>query len=751
MTDLRALAVDRDAPQSERYVALYTLLHDDADAHLDVAARVADEPLGDVAAWSVPLQAVALLTLMPRDPARWSARLDEVARATPGSWVFEAIGDGAPFERVRPLFEHLATTGTAHVAHPALARLLAPAWEHRARWALRALRDPDREVQVIALEAAPRFTDDDVPIVAEMLRDPSADARLVAVEALASVPGELARATLQAHLAHERSARVRRVILETHGVVAQGDTEATAPAPEGSAAALVQRAEATVTALAKSVAPWFQHRPALHWEDGAEAPWSVGEYILFCQHAKVGAELDERALESASLLDRASLSAWAVALFEAWVSKRADVKHHWCVALTLALGGDAAVPVVQREVEAWHRGGRRALAAQAAQLIAYVGGDVAVRALTEIAAAHSNDQLGTLATSSIDAEALARGLSREGIADAVVPRWGLNAEGMGWLDYGRRRFRVRLDASKKKVLDVSLFDGSGEVIPAPPRPTRADDPLRSTEALAQWKALRAELPLVVKSETRRFEEALCAGRVWTHAHWATFVLGHPVLRALAERFVWQVQNPDEPSPRFARTLRGAWLGERDEPVRVTGEAAVSIAHPVALDDEAWDRWRAAFEAAPVPAQPFAQLTRAGWRDEGAGDAMELPLVAGRTVRALSDRARTRPPVWTRAGWEPAPVEGGLCRVFFRRFGALEAVCEVDGIALWSESSRESTVRAVRVRAGHGDSAPWCALRDVPPCVVSEAMRAAAHMIDGGEDPDRALRQLAAGSAVTPRP
>ncbi len=301
--------------------------------------------------------------------------------------------------------EALAATGTAHVAHPALSRLLAEPWEGRGRWALRALRDPDRDVQVIALEAALRFGDDEA-------LGHRADARRPLGRRVGSwpprpsptIPCDAARDALQQHLARERSARVRRLILETPGVNALPEKGPEA-APEGGPAALVQRSRATVDALAKPVAPWFTQRPELHWEDGSVAPWVVGEYVLFCQHLRAGADLDERALESAAMLDRASLSQWSVAMLEAWIARRADVKHHWCLALAVALGGDLIVPVVQREIAQWHRGGRRALAYQAARLLAYVGGDAAVRALDEIARAHGYDALGSLAASALEAEA----------------------------------------------------------------------------------------------------------------------------------------------------------------------------------------------------------------------------------------------------------------------------------------------------------------------------------------------------------
>ncbi len=663
--------------------------------------------------------------------------LEPVARVVPAVWIFEALRE-LPFETSRPAVEALAASPLPHIAHAALARLLEVSWPGRPAWALRALRDPARDAQVIALEAAPHFNDDDVAYVATMLSDPAADARLIAVEALAAVEGEAqtsARWLLQLHLPSERSARVRRHILETPGVVALLEGSSLADAPEGAAAALAARADATVTALAKPVAPWFAERPPLHWEDGSDAPGAVGEYVLFCQHACSGAELDPRAIEAAALLEGRSLAWWAGALLDAWVARKADVKFHWCLALAVALGGDAVVPAVQREVESWHRGGRRALSSLGAQLLACLGGDRAARALDELARGHGYDALGAFATSALAAEAAERGLSRDDLSDAVVPRWGMSAEGKAWLDYGRRRFRVTLELAADGSFDTSLTETRWRVLTAPPKPNLSDDPARAAEAQARWKALRHELPRVVEAERRRLEEAMCAGRVWTATRWTERVLGHPVLRALAERLVWAVSAPGRRRPTLVRTTHGALLNERGTTVRLRDDATVTLVHPIDLDDAERQRWAEVLAEAKLPPQPFAQLARATF---AAGDAAATSWAAveGRVLTAPSDRKRSRPPAWTRAGWEAAPIEAGLCRRFLRRYGETEAVLEVEGIALWAEQPRDTVVRGLRFRAAR-EGAAWMPLGEVAPAVVSEAARAAAHLLHGVDDADRA--------------
>jgi len=709
-----------------------------------------------VSATEVPQELLRLTELELRawvvaEGHRLGAALEPIARVVPAVWVLDGLG-AIPFEDARAAYEGLARSPLPHVAHDALARLLEMPWSGRPAWCVRALREGSRDAQLIVLEAARHFGDDEVDHLASLLDDPSAEVRLAAVEALGAVGGtaqQRACAVLQRHLPLERSARVRWHVLETPGVVPRVEDDASGALPEGPSAALGALAEATVTALSKPVAPWFAERPTLRWEDGSEAPSAVGEYLLFCQRSCTGSELDPRAVQAAALLERRSLARWAVALLDAWIARKADVKHHGVLALAVALGGDAVVATVQRQVALWHRAGRRALASLACQLLAFLGSDRALRALDEIAGEHGYDTLGALATAALEAEASARGFSRDDLSDALVPRWRMSPEGKTWLDYGRRRFRVMLEASGDGALEVSLTEARWRVLAAPPKPARGDDPLRAEEAIALWRELCQELPRVVAHEGRRFERAMCVGRVWTAPRWTAHVLGHPVLRALAERLLWKVLLPGRRRPVFARTVHGVLLTERGTPFHLRDDARLSIAHPLDLGEDEQRQWRALFAAAGVPPAPFPQLARATFTHDAPAATAWLP-IEGCALKVPSDRSRARPPVWSRTGWEPAALEAGQCRRFRRRYGSTEAVLEVDGFALWADHARETVVRALRFRdAAAGEEAPWLPLGAVPPVALSEAARAAVHMLHGGDDAEQAAEDFERSVARRP--
>lgn len=509
--------------------------------------------------------------------------------------------------------------------------------------------------------------------------------------------------------------------------------------------ALTALSEESARAVTRPVAPWLprDEAPELRWKDGSEAPRSIGTYLLVCQSHCGGLDVDPRVPEIARLLDEASLAHWAAVMIERWIDAGADTRHPWCLPLAVMLGGDRAVPVLKDAIAQWHRASRRALATQALQAIALLGSDVAVRALEDVAERHGYDALGAFAMSALQAEADARGISRDELSDAVVPRWGMDARGRATLDYGRRQFYAVLLEDPTTWLNVKLTDEHGDEHPHLPRPGRTDDAALAHEALARSKSLKHDLAGVIEASLRRFERAMTEGRAWELRAWRERVMGNAVLRALARRLVWSVSSPEVSERALVRPVDVGDAGDDFALVDLAGDVialtdtdTVSLAHPVALDGDTRARWVAAFARAGLARQPLNQLRRRVFRVErDAGDGVAYEGLRGKVLKARSDRHGKAPQPWARAGWEPAPTESGLCHAFLHRFGTtgLEAVLEVEGVALWAEAARSTVVGALRFRAAHaGDDAAWIELARVPPAVVSEAVRGALVMIEGGD-------------------
>jgi hypothetical protein len=131
----------------------------------------------------------------------------------------------------------------------------------------------------------------------------------------------------------------------------------------------------------------------------------------------------------------------------------------------------------------------------------------------------------------------------------------------------------------------------------------------------------------------------------------------------------------------------------------------------------------------LPAAPFAQARRpAAGLPADDREASAWHGLAGRWLVARGERHARAVPPWTAGGWTPGTVEEGRCHAFSLRFNGarVEAVLEVQGIALWSESERRTAVGALRF--ARWDNPAPLSLGSLPPTVFSEAVTRAEAML-----------------------
>jgi len=396
-----------------------------------------------------------------------------------------------------------------------------------------------------------------------------------------------------------------------------------------------------------------------------------------------------------ALCTRASLGAFAWALFEAWDTAGAPPKEKWAFAALAHLGDDECARRLARLIRAWPTEGASARAAAGLEVLAGIGSDLALMLLSGIAQKVKSKPLQAKAQAKLEQLAQARGLSAEELADRLVPDLGLADDGTLTLDFGPRQFTVGFDEHLQP--QVRAVDGA--VLKDLPAPTQSDDAALAEAAVAQWKALKKDARATL--QLRRLEEALALRRRWRADAFRACFVEHPLMRHLARRLLW-AEFADGRALRAFRVAEDLSLADaRDELLTLADEAVVGLAHPLDLAaDElaAFVRIFADYEIL----QPFVQLGREVHRlsdDERAATALaryagrkvaigslvglqgrgwrkdELTTESGRfaeAIRVLEDGARVRLP-FTPGAWigdvKSEPVQ------------TLEAL-ELEGLESW---------------------------------------------------------------------
>ncbi|MFD0902798.1 DUF4132 domain-containing protein [Actinomadura sediminis] len=382
--------------------------------------------------------------------------------------------------------------------------------------------------------------------------------------------------------------------------------------------------------------------------------------------------------------DRASLSAFGLAVFESWIAARTPSRSGWVLDQLCLLADDAAARRLGALLLKWPGSGTDK---HAVQVLRAIGTDTALAWLDRIARRASAPGRRQTAEQCLAMAARARGLSADELADRLVPDVGLDAAGTLVLDYGPRRFTVGFD----EELRPFVTDEAGGHRTTLPKPGARDDADLAPAAYRRFAELKKDVRALAGDQIRRLERAMTSGRRWTAGEFERYFVEHPLLRHIARRLVWTTGGT-----AFRIAEDRTFADAADAPVTLPDGARVGIAHPLGLGDAvaAWAELFADYEIV----QPFPQLGRhvdeftAAERDTGRLARFEGATVPTGAVLGL-----------LRKGWERGPAEdGGVCHRVVRRFpgDAPDLVAELaPGIAVTAvDVFPEQTLREVRFTA-----------------------------------------------------
>ncbi|WNG36785.1 DUF4132 domain-containing protein [Archangium violaceum] len=326
--------------------------------------------------------------------------------------------------------------------------------------------------------------------------------------------------------------------------------------------------------------------------------------------------------------DPASLARFAWGLFEAWMVAGAPSKESWAFQALGHLGDDECARKLAPLIRAWPGEAAHARAVMGLDVLATIGTDVTLIYLNGIAEKVKFKGLQEKAREKIAQIAEARGLTRDELADRLVPDLGLDENGSLSLDFGERTFTVGFDEQLKPFVK----DSTGARLKELPKPTKKDDAEKSQAADERWKALKKDAKAAASTQVLRMELAMCARRRWSAETFRQFFVEHPLLIHVVRRLVWGSYTADGKLAATFRVAEDRTFADLNEDTwTLPDDASVGIPHALELDAQTAGAWGQIFADYQL-LQPFAQLGRptyAPTEEERTG--LELARVKGLKV------------------------------------------------------------------------------------------------------------------------
>lgn len=365
----------------------------------------------------------------------------------------------------------------------------------------------------------------------------------------------------------------------------------------------------------------------------------------------------------AGALDRDSLAEFGWALFCHWHICGAPSKDAWVINAVGYFGNDAVAERLAPLVLRWPTDGMAQRAKRGVDLLARMDASAALRELGRIARAAKSTPLRSHATKALDGIATDRGLLPEQLEDLLVDDLGLEDEAV---TIGGATYRPKIG----RGLELVLHDSNGA-------PTSLPKPQGDEEkaTVTRWNKRRRAAAGVLADQARRLEEAMVTQRRWHQTDFQTAVVGHPVLRTLASRIIWDLDGA-------LGTIDALGDLVDSSGALITAPTWLRIAHPAITDLGEWRQW---METRDI-VQPFAQVEREVSEQDPS-------IYWGRICSAPSLHALTR------RGWHWGPTGRGAVRhSLIRPFGAGgEVVLSIEpGVSAVTNSASEPDQTIVEI-------------------------------------------------------
>lgn len=424
-------------------------------------------------------------------------------------------------------------------------------------------------------------------IAVDLLRGFYHDSRAEEVEALISAQEPAAAARLRAALGVTEAADAPTIGVEEMPLWLQQGLSAVEPAN-------------------KRAKPWVSARdvPALEVA-GRRLSEEQMEAVLRALQASTPEEPHLLVRGLRSQLDRLSLDAFALALFEYWQRDGMPGKQNWVMTTLGLFGSDGAALKLGPLVRTWREGSQHARVQVGLKTLRAIGTDAALMQLFNHLNQPRYESLQKGAREHLEEIAKERGLTMEQLEDHAVSDCGLDATGGRTFDFGPRQFRVVLGPDLKPM----VRDADGKVRPDLPKPNSRDDPALADSAVGEWKLLKKLLGEVLKAQAARLEQAMVTERRWSREDWEKLILRHPLMTNLARLLVWGGYSVDGTRTALFRVTEDLTCADvEDAPFDPAPLAQVGIVHPLRMTEAektAWGELLGDYEITP----PFPQIGR----------------------------------------------------------------------------------------------------------------------------------------------
>lgn len=345
----------------------------------------------------------------------------------------------------------------------------------------------------------------------------------------------------------------------------------------------------------------------VHFTDGAEVPENYLKALIILYSDMTSIAINNTAVELAGKINPDELNDFTIEVFRRWADKGATAKTKWVMWFCGVHGGHGMTETLMKYIKEWAEHSRGAIASEAVMAMAVNGSSEALMNVDSIARKFKHKQVKNSANKALDDVAGILGITKEELADKIVPDMDFDDKMCRVFDYGNRQFNVYLTPT----LEIEIYNGDKKVKNLP-KPAKSDDETKAVKAYEDFKIMKKQIKSVVANQKQRLEYVLMCDRKWTCENWTNLFVKNPVMHCFAIGLIWGVYDGDKLVESFRYMDDGSFTNIDEDEFEIPENAEIGLVHPIELTDEQKKSWAEQLSDYEIT-QPFPQISRPCFR------------------------------------------------------------------------------------------------------------------------------------------
>lgn len=410
----------------------------------------------------------------------------------------------------------------------------------------------------------------------------------------------------------------------------------------------------------------------VHFTDGTEVPENYLKALIILYSDMTSIAINNTALELAGKINPDELNDFTIEVFRRWADKGATAKTKWVMWFCGVHGGHGMIETLMKYIKEWAEHSRGAIASEAVMAMAVNGSSEALMNVDSMARKFKHKQVKNSANKALDDVAGILGITKEELADKIVPDMDFDDKMCRVFDYGNRQFNVYLTPT----LEIEIYNGDKKVKNLP-KPAKSDDPEKAEKAYEDFKIMKKQIKTVVANQKQRLEYVLMCDRKWTCENWTNLFVKNPVMHCFAIGLIWGVYDGDKLVESFRYMDDGSFTNIDEDEFEIPENSEIGLVHPIELTDEQKQSWAEQLSDYEIT-QPFPQISRPCFRptDEELNND-EITRFDGVSIGNYTLRGKM-----LKLGWETGTPQDGGWFWEFDRADVIKCVKNPDGTTVY---------------------------------------------------------------------